>query len=178
MHRITQLRHVIPALFEQFTDEGTASSRGEERDSCGNLSFVMTGRTTAYGERKDIRFIEDLGIDGRHYRQRFQIFSSPLSDETPLFRCYFATDDPPYDPKSAHARWEEGRGYWVSEYLYVECENHGNHRIEVVRSFNEFRLILAVQEQIYRWIEHIPGRGHWQSEWHPQGNYRTRVIQQ
>ncbi len=88
----------------------------------------------------------------------------------------FCAED--FDGREPHftTPWESGKGYWIEEHLKT---GYGEGTISYANITSnhddwEYKFFLDIQARAHELASTIINRGHWQSEWNPEGDYSKR----
>jgi len=187
MNPITSLSDIPGALFSEFAITDDPEKRtfinGGDRTVVKACFAQRTGpdrpHTLVYHDYRD-------GYRGRHvtklevYRQPVQTFQfnerSDARKPTPQMTVMFRAQDFDLEVPHFSTPWQEGKGYWVEEFLQVSYGHNPSGSASVISNQNdwEFEFLLDIQKRAHELAHKVESRGHWEVEWNPNGDYSKK----
>jgi hypothetical protein len=117
-------------------------------------------------------------VDIRNFHPDDESWSQQRMENSDLL-IITSTDDPPWNFHRAFssqgATWEKGKGYWVTELSKMVTRfGTGTHLSSNDGEDFVFEFIIHLLNRMYELQQETPQRGHWQSEWNPDGDYSEK----
>lgn len=187
MNPITSLRQIPGALFSEFaiTDEPDKQTFTDG----GHKTVIKACFAQRPGPDKPHTLVYHDHHDGfgkRHmtkleiYRQPVQVFQfngrANVSKPDPKLSIMFCARD--FDVREPHfsTPWQEGKGYWVEEFLHSWYGDipSGYANVNSNNGDWEFEFMLDIQRRAHELAHRVESRGHWQSEWEVGRDYSKK----
>jgi len=184
-NRIVSLRQIPQAVFAEFSVSLEPQQYAIFPTDLGDICSIRISLAKESGANGPFTLLhEDYECRvGRFHRTQFRVYNYPVKigefnprynghTPDPKLTIRFFADDPPYHPWFGK-RWEDGRGFWVNEYLDVRYGTGPNHTALVTSDVEdgEFGFFLEVQKYAHKLAHDVAIRGHWQQEWNPTGDF-------
>jgi hypothetical protein len=187
MNPITSLSDIPAALFSEFAI--TDDPEKQTFTQGGHRTIVKACFAQRPGPDKPHMLVYHNHHDGygrRHiaklevYRQKVETWQfnerSDVEKPAPKLSIVFYAQD--FDVKEPHfsTPWQEGKGYWVEEFLQVSYGQSPSGSASVISNQNdwEFEFLLDIQKLAYELAHKVESRGHWEVEWNPNGDYSKK----